>query len=185
MANLQVNQIRKHLTDNYIRFVDASDIKATDEDKDIHILSRAYAAYAVVTLGNYEPQDVCACITDEYEDNGIDLVYIDNNLSLYEYLLGLSHDKFDKLIAMYGGGSGYKMYLIEFGMLSIVFVFFFYFYMLYLFKENRYFMIGAFLLFVIAFIQRSYPFWISEMFIFMLGPSYILVNNQSKIDGKS
>ena len=78
MANLQVNQIRKHLTDNYIRFVDASDIKATDEDKDIHILSRAYAAYAVVTLGNYEPQDVCACITDEYEDNGIDLVYIDN-----------------------------------------------------------------------------------------------------------
>ena len=24
MANLQVNQIRKHLTDNYIRFVDAS-----------------------------------------------------------------------------------------------------------------------------------------------------------------
>lgn len=42
MANLQVNQIRKHLTDNYIRFVDASDIKATDEDKDIHILSRAY-----------------------------------------------------------------------------------------------------------------------------------------------
>lgn len=26
MANLQVNQIRKHLTDNYIRFVDASDI---------------------------------------------------------------------------------------------------------------------------------------------------------------
>lgn len=46
MANLQVNQIRKHLTDNYIRFVDASDIKATDEDKDIHILSRAYAAYA-------------------------------------------------------------------------------------------------------------------------------------------
>ena len=111
--------------------------------------------------------------------------YIENNLSLYEYLLGLSHDKFDKLIAMYGCGSGYKMYLIEFGMLSIVFVFFFYFYMLYLFKENRYFMIGAFLLFVIAFIQRSYPFWISEMFIFMLGPSYILVNNQSKIDGKS
>ena len=52
MANLRVNQIRKHLTDNYIRFVDASDIKATDEDKDIHILSRAYAAYAVVTLGN-------------------------------------------------------------------------------------------------------------------------------------
>lgn len=111
--------------------------------------------------------------------------YIANNLSLYEYLLGLSHDKFDKLIAMYGGGSGYKMYLIEFGMLSIFFVFFFYFYMLYLFKENRCFMIGAFLLFVIAFIQRSYPFWISEMFIFMLGPSYILVNNQSKIDGKS
>lgn len=77
MVNLQVNQIRRHLQDNYVPFVDTSDIIETGENKDVHILSRAYAAYSVATLGNYEPQDVCAYITDEYNDNGIDLIYID------------------------------------------------------------------------------------------------------------
>lgn len=77
MANLQVNQIRKYLQDYYVPFVDASDITETGENKDNHILSRAYAAYSVATLGNYEPQDVCVYITDEYEDNGIDLIYVD------------------------------------------------------------------------------------------------------------
>lgn len=76
MANLQVNQIKKHLQDNYVPFVDASDIES-DSNKDVHILSRAYAAYSVATLGNYEPQDVCSFITDEYGDNGLDLIYID------------------------------------------------------------------------------------------------------------
>lgn len=50
MANLQVNQIRKHLTDNYIRFVDASDIKATDEDKDIHITVRPAPLQIIICI---------------------------------------------------------------------------------------------------------------------------------------
>lgn len=77
MANLQVNQIKKHLQDNYVSFVDKSDIKETGQDRDNHILSRAYAAYSVANLGNYDPQDVCICITDEYDDNGIDLIFVD------------------------------------------------------------------------------------------------------------
>ena len=77
MVNLQVNHIKRHLQDKYVPFVDTSDIIETGENKDVHILSRAYAAYSVATLGNYEPQDVCAYITDEYNDNGIDLIYID------------------------------------------------------------------------------------------------------------
>ena len=77
MANLQVNQVKKCLQDNYVPYVDASDITETGINKEIHILSRAYAAYSVATIGNYEPKDVCACITDAYDDNGIDLIYID------------------------------------------------------------------------------------------------------------
>src|SRR5574344_706995 len=76
MANLHVNQIKKHLQDNYVPFVDATDIEL-DPNKEVHTLSRAFAAYSVATLGNYEPQDLCAYITDEYGDNGIDLIYID------------------------------------------------------------------------------------------------------------
>lgn len=78
MANLQVNQIKRHLQDSYVSLIDASDITETGSEKEVHLLSRAYAAYAVVNLGNYEPKDVCACITDEYNDNGIDLIYVDS-----------------------------------------------------------------------------------------------------------
>lgn len=77
MVNLQVNQVKKCLQDNYVPYVDASDITETGINKEIHILSRAYAAYSVATIGNYDPKDVCACITDAYDDNGIDLIYID------------------------------------------------------------------------------------------------------------
>lgn len=77
MANLQVNQVKKCLQNNYVPYVDASDITETGINKEIHILSRAYAAYSVATIGNYDPKDVCACITDAYDDNGIDLIYID------------------------------------------------------------------------------------------------------------
>ena len=77
MVNLQVNQVKKCLQDNYGPYVDASDITETGINKEIHILSRAYAAYSVATIGNYDPKDVCACITDAYDDNGIDLIYID------------------------------------------------------------------------------------------------------------
>lgn len=79
MANLQVSQIKRHLNEKFIPFVDSSDIIQTGEQKELHILSRAYAAYAVASLGNYEPKDVCGSITDEYDDNGIDLIYIDND----------------------------------------------------------------------------------------------------------
>lgn len=77
MVNLQVNQVKKCLQDNYVPYVDASDITEIGINKEIHILSRAYAAYSVATIGNYDPKDVCACITDAYDDNGIDLIYID------------------------------------------------------------------------------------------------------------
>ena len=77
MSNLQVNRIKKNLQDNYVSFVDISDIKETGLDREIHILSRAYAAYSVANLGKYDPQDVCKCITDEFNDNGIDLIFID------------------------------------------------------------------------------------------------------------
>ena len=78
MVNLQVKQIKKHLEDNYVPYVDVCDLVETNKDqKESHILSRAYAAYAVVSLGNYEPKEVCDYITDEFGDNGIDLIYID------------------------------------------------------------------------------------------------------------
>lgn len=78
MPSLQVKQVKKHLQDYYCPYVDASDITETEDRKEIHIMSRAYAAYSVATIGNYEPKDVCACITDAYDDNGIDLIYIDS-----------------------------------------------------------------------------------------------------------
>ena len=77
MANVQVNQIKRHLESNYIPHVDDSDIIETGEKKEIHVLSRALAAYSVASLGNYDPKEVCSNITDEFGDNGIDLIHVD------------------------------------------------------------------------------------------------------------
>ena len=78
MVNLQVNQIKKHLESVYVPYVDDSDLRELNEtERESHVLSRAYAAYAVASLGGYEPKDVCASITDEYGDNGIDLIHVD------------------------------------------------------------------------------------------------------------
>lgn len=77
MANIQVLQITKHLQDVYVPHVDATDIPNTEAGREKHILSRALAAYSVASIGDYEPKDVCASITDEFNDNGIDLIHID------------------------------------------------------------------------------------------------------------
>lgn len=97
MVNLQVNQIKRHLEEKYVSYIDTSDLIEIDpEQKNIHILSRAYAAYAVVSLGDYEPDDVCSCITDEFDDNGIDLIYIDSlskKMWIVQSKFSLSGDK--------------------------------------------------------------------------------------------
>lgn len=103
--------------------------------------------------------------------------YIYNDLKLNELLFGLDNDKYKKIVNIYGGGSGYKMYILDFGVISILTVFFFYFSLALSDIKNIRFLLGALLLYSFAFIQRSYPFWTSELFIFILGIPFINQQN--------
>lgn len=77
MSILHINQIKARLQQDFVPHVGASDIKATTEAKEINLLSRALAAYAVSKNTKLNPEEACRYITDGYGDNGIDLVYYD------------------------------------------------------------------------------------------------------------
>jgi len=103
--------------------------------------------------------------------------YIYNDLKTNELLFGLENNKYKRVIGIYGGGSGYKMYILDFGIISILTVFLFYLSLALSDINHRKFLLGALLLYSIAFIQRSYPFWTSELFIFILGISFLNQQN--------
>lgn len=63
-------------------------------------------------------------------------------------------------------GAGYKMYAFRNGILGILACFFFYFYLAYKSVNRRYMMLFL-IIFVIAFLQRAYPFWMAWMLPFL------------------
>lgn len=77
MSVLHINQIKARLQQDFVPHVVAIDIKAAPEAKEINILSRALAAYAVSKNTKLSPEEACRYITDGFGDNGIDLVYYD------------------------------------------------------------------------------------------------------------
>lgn len=80
MSVLHVNQIKNRLESEYLPFVDDLDLgKLQPEAKHVNKLSRALAAYAVVNNTKLTPEESCKYITDGYGDNGIDLIYYDED----------------------------------------------------------------------------------------------------------
>lgn len=77
MSILHINQIKAKLQQDFVPHVVVTDIKAAPEAKEVNILSRALAAYAVSKNTKLSPEEACRYITDGYGDNGIDLVYYD------------------------------------------------------------------------------------------------------------
>lgn len=63
-------------------------------------------------------------------------------------------------------GAGYKLYLLERGIIGTVLIFLFYFF-LYRTSVDKKFVLGILALYILAFIQRAYPFWYSWLFIFL------------------
>lgn len=80
MSSIHVNQIKKRLLEDYIPFVDDSDLTTSKPDaKENNKFSRALAAYAVVKNTKLSPEEACKYITDGFKDNGIDLIYFDDD----------------------------------------------------------------------------------------------------------
>lgn len=75
MGVVQLNQIEAKINEGVGRQIDVSDAPPGQEDG--LRLSRGLAAFAVMQLLDLEEKTAAATITDGYDDNGIDAVYID------------------------------------------------------------------------------------------------------------
>lgn len=82
MARPQVNHIKIALDNLFADKIDLSDIKSTKPD-DIkkQFYSRALAAYSIYILASVSVEEAAKSITDSYDDNGIDAIYYDEQMS--------------------------------------------------------------------------------------------------------
>lgn len=74
MSVIQVNQLKRKIEQTYPSLIDLSDV-IRDEDKENCFLTRSQAAYTLQCLANIDAATAAACITDSYNDNGIDAIY--------------------------------------------------------------------------------------------------------------
>jgi len=77
MSSIKVNQIKARLTGLFEEHLDLTDISATDPERDIKILSRCVAAFAIYHLTACSPIEAAQSVWDGSDDNGIDAAYFD------------------------------------------------------------------------------------------------------------
>src|SRR5688572_4315040 len=76
MSKLHVNHLKAKLTELYLEKIDTSDARSV-EDQENFFLTRAYTAYTLQILAQLDVSAAAACITDGFDDNGIDAIYFD------------------------------------------------------------------------------------------------------------
>ena len=76
MSVLWVQHIKADCRTRFASLIDVSDIHAkTNDDRDVHFLTRALAAFAIAALARIDDQEAADAITDEPLDDGIDGFY--------------------------------------------------------------------------------------------------------------
>ena len=80
MSIIQVNQLKRKIEETYTALIDVSDV-VREQDLENCFLTRAYAAYALQVLANIEPTIASLCITDTFNDNGIDAIYYNSQFN--------------------------------------------------------------------------------------------------------
>jgi hypothetical protein len=93
MSIIQVNQIEAHCRAKFTSLIDMSDIKAGNaEEKEVHFLSRALAAFAISALARIDDLPAAQSVVDESKDDGIDAFFFDRN----EHIVYLVQSKWVK-----------------------------------------------------------------------------------------
>lgn len=76
MSILHIRQIKNQLHKIFSGLIDESDLsKRKGEDKEKAFLSRALAAYAILSINNTNPTEAAKSIIDGFDDNGIDAIH--------------------------------------------------------------------------------------------------------------
>lgn len=101
-----------------------------------------------------------------------DLIF--EEVPFYSFFFGLDDDSFDMLRGESIKGAGYKIFILKNGLLGVILTF-----LLYVFfasySRNR--LLAWLLLFLVSinFLQRAYPFWSSQIFIFITAMSVFTI----------
>ncbi len=81
MSILHVKQIRSFLEEKFHPYIDLSDYTGkTQSEIDNAFLTRALAAYSIVSISSISEKNIGPYITDGFKDNGIDAVYFDESI---------------------------------------------------------------------------------------------------------
>lgn len=77
MSALKVNQIKAKLRAMFESHLDLTDISPSDAERDVKILTRCLAAFAIYTEAGCSEKDAANAVWDGADDNGIDAAYYD------------------------------------------------------------------------------------------------------------
>ncbi len=78
MSIIHVNHIQSNCRQRFSTLIHMSDIKTTDaEERDVNLLSRALAAFAIAAAAKVEDMEAANSVVDEFQDDGIDAFYFD------------------------------------------------------------------------------------------------------------
>ncbi len=93
MSVVQIRHIRRTLESLFRKHVDMTDYaKKLEAEAEDAFFSRAQAAYAMVITSRIDPCLAAQCVTDSFDDNGIDAIYFDED----ERILYLIQSKWHK-----------------------------------------------------------------------------------------
>ncbi len=78
MSIIQVGHIKKDCLSRFSNLVDMADITTADvAQREVHLLSRSLAAFAVAAVAKIDDVAAAKSVTDQFQDDGIDAFYFD------------------------------------------------------------------------------------------------------------
>jgi hypothetical protein len=83
MSDLIIRRIKSFLTKEFDGLIDLSDVKDKNPDEqENYFLTRSQAACILAFMAEIDKKVAADCITDGYEDNGIDAIYYDTETNV-------------------------------------------------------------------------------------------------------
>src|SRR4051812_9870055 len=79
MTSLRVKQIKNRLLELFESHLDLSDISLLDKEREVKILTRCLAAFAVYSQTGCGEKEAAESVWDGSDDNGIDAVFHDES----------------------------------------------------------------------------------------------------------
>ena len=80
MSIIHVNQIASKIKQTFVDKINMLDVPEYDQEKDIKLLTRSLAAYAIYNHTACTPEEAANSVTDGGDDNGIDAVFYSQTL---------------------------------------------------------------------------------------------------------